>query len=219
MGGLPTRSDETLIDSTGFFGVEFLGRAWCAWGDHRYQRACILIRGQASNGPNGSPGFPCAGEGRSSISSHLSQTSAGKRDYFIAFFLYAPQRTADRCSKTPSKLNSSVVVSTSGRRRALHAKAGAGRREHLEPREPKIRRFNAEQTEGSLFWSEVRLKGAWFEIRVITTTRVLPDLFVLYFSRAVLELDEDGSGKPLSFSKEDSIPAERAVSARSDSLP
>jgi hypothetical protein len=26
IGGLPTRSDETFVDSTGFFGVEFLGR-------------------------------------------------------------------------------------------------------------------------------------------------------------------------------------------------
>ncbi len=26
MGGLPTRSDETFVDSAGFFGIEFLGR-------------------------------------------------------------------------------------------------------------------------------------------------------------------------------------------------
>src|SRR5262245_21353480 len=31
-------------------------------GHHGYQRACVLISGQASNGPNGSPGFACAGK-------------------------------------------------------------------------------------------------------------------------------------------------------------
>jgi hypothetical protein len=107
-------------------------------------------------------------------------------------------------------------LSTSGPRRALHAKAGAGRREQLEPKitqfhisrqaslgSASLRRFNPEHAQESLLWSEVRLKGARFE--------------VAYFSRAVSKLDEDGFGKPLSFSKEeDSIPAERAVSAGSD---
>src|SRR5262249_60242322 len=31
-------------------------------GHHGYQRACDLISGQASNGPNGSPVFGCAGK-------------------------------------------------------------------------------------------------------------------------------------------------------------
>src|SRR5215471_9387011 len=33
----------------------------CAPGHHGYQRACVLISGQASSGPFGSPGFACAG--------------------------------------------------------------------------------------------------------------------------------------------------------------
>jgi hypothetical protein len=31
-------------------------------GHHGYQRACVLISGQASTGPSGSPGFACAGK-------------------------------------------------------------------------------------------------------------------------------------------------------------
>ena len=34
----------------------------CALGHHGYQRACVLISGQASNGPFGSPVFACAGK-------------------------------------------------------------------------------------------------------------------------------------------------------------
>ena len=34
----------------------------CAPGHHGYQRACVLISGQASTGPSGSPGFACAGK-------------------------------------------------------------------------------------------------------------------------------------------------------------
>src|SRR5207245_9458419 len=56
-------------------------------GHHGYQRACVLIRGQASNGPNGSPGFACAGKTGPPSRFILSQTSAGKRDYVIALSL------------------------------------------------------------------------------------------------------------------------------------
>src|SRR4030081_1870355 len=34
----------------------------CAPGHHGYQRACVLISGQASSGPFGSPVFACAGK-------------------------------------------------------------------------------------------------------------------------------------------------------------
>jgi hypothetical protein len=44
--------------------------ACCAPGHHGYQRACVLVSGQASIGPFGSPVFACAREDRSSISSH-----------------------------------------------------------------------------------------------------------------------------------------------------
>jgi hypothetical protein len=56
-------------------------------GHHGCQRACGLISGQASNGPSGSPGFTCAGKTGPPSRLILSQTSAGKRDYVIAFSL------------------------------------------------------------------------------------------------------------------------------------
>jgi len=52
--------------------------AVCAPGHHGYQRACILITGRASNGPNGSPGFAGAGKTGPPFRFILSQTSAGK---------------------------------------------------------------------------------------------------------------------------------------------
>src|SRR5215475_9043409 len=59
--------------------------AVCAPGHHGYQRACVLITGQASSGgPFGSPGFACAGKTGPPSRFILSQTSAGKRDYVIA---------------------------------------------------------------------------------------------------------------------------------------
>jgi hypothetical protein len=58
--------------------------AVCAPGHHGYQRACVLITGQASNGPFGSPGFAGAGKTGPPFRFILSQTSAGKRDYVIA---------------------------------------------------------------------------------------------------------------------------------------
>jgi hypothetical protein len=62
--------------------------AVCAPGHHGYQRACVLISGQASNGPNGSPGFACAGKTGPPSRFILSQTSAGKRgDYVIVLSL------------------------------------------------------------------------------------------------------------------------------------
>jgi hypothetical protein len=42
----------------------------CAPGPHGYQRACDLISGQASNGPNGSPVFARAGKTDPPSSSH-----------------------------------------------------------------------------------------------------------------------------------------------------
>src|SRR5258708_24747912 len=56
----------------------------CAPGHHGYQRACVLITGQASNGPFGSPGFAGAGKTGPPSRFILSQTSAGKCDYVIA---------------------------------------------------------------------------------------------------------------------------------------
>jgi hypothetical protein len=53
--------------------------ACCAPGHHGYQRACVLISGQASNGPFGSPGFAGAGKTGPPSRFILSQTSAGKR--------------------------------------------------------------------------------------------------------------------------------------------
>src|SRR5271169_5068535 len=51
--------------------------ACCTPGHHGYQRACVLISGQASNGPFGSPGFACAGKTDPPSRLILSQTSAG----------------------------------------------------------------------------------------------------------------------------------------------
>ena len=50
--------------------------AVCAPG-HGYQRACVLISGQASNGPSGSLGFAGAGKTGPPFRFILSQTSAG----------------------------------------------------------------------------------------------------------------------------------------------
>jgi hypothetical protein len=49
----------------------------CAPGHHGYQRACVLISGQASSGPFGSPVFACAGKTVPPSLLILSQTSAG----------------------------------------------------------------------------------------------------------------------------------------------
>jgi hypothetical protein len=67
----------------------------------------------------------------------LEQRCVGRatRRLIMRYHRPAPQRTAGRRSNTPSKLNSSysllvnpsVVVRTSGRRRAINAKTGAGR--------------------------------------------------------------------------------------------
>src|SRR6202158_6362224 len=58
--------------------------AWCAPGHHGYQRACVLISGQASSGPFGSPVFACAGKTGPPSLLILSQTSAGNGIcYFI----------------------------------------------------------------------------------------------------------------------------------------
>jgi hypothetical protein len=46
-------------------------------GHHGYQRACVLISGQASNGPCGPPVFACAGKTGPPSRFILSQTSAG----------------------------------------------------------------------------------------------------------------------------------------------
>src|SRR5712672_2890657 len=47
-------------------------------GHHGYQRACVLISGQASIGPFGSPVFACAGKTDPPSLLILSQTWAGK---------------------------------------------------------------------------------------------------------------------------------------------
>src|SRR5665811_1174579 len=47
-------------------------------GPYGYQRACVLISGQASIGPFGSPVFACAGKTEPPSLLILSQTSAGK---------------------------------------------------------------------------------------------------------------------------------------------
>jgi predicted metal-binding protein len=57
--------------------------ARCAPGHHGYQRACVLISGQASIGPFGSPGFAGAGKTDPPSRLILSQTSAGKLGYVI----------------------------------------------------------------------------------------------------------------------------------------
>ena len=51
--------------------------ACCAPGHHGYQRACVLISGQASNGPFGSPVFARARKTDPPFCLVLSQTSAG----------------------------------------------------------------------------------------------------------------------------------------------
>ena len=53
--------------------------ACCAPGHHGYQRACVLISREASNGPNGPPGFACARKTGPPFRFILSQTSAEKR--------------------------------------------------------------------------------------------------------------------------------------------
>ena len=61
----------------------------CAPGHHGYQRACVLITGQASSGPFGSPVFAYAGKTGPPSLLILSQTSAENRIrcYVIACFL------------------------------------------------------------------------------------------------------------------------------------
>src|SRR5262245_42397704 len=61
--------------------------AVCAPGHHGYQRAYVLITGQASSGAIWVPGFACAGKTGPPFRFILSQTSAGKRDYVIALSL------------------------------------------------------------------------------------------------------------------------------------
>ena len=56
----------------------------CAPGHHGYQRTCVLISGQASTGPLGSPGFARAGKTVPPSRLILSQTSAGNVIYVIA---------------------------------------------------------------------------------------------------------------------------------------
>jgi hypothetical protein len=51
--------------------------ACCAPGHHGYQRACVLISGQASIGPSGSPVFARARKTDPPFCLILSQTSAG----------------------------------------------------------------------------------------------------------------------------------------------
>src|SRR2546426_12511747 len=51
--------------------------ACCAPGHHGYQRACVLINGQASTGPSGSPVFARARKTDPPSRLILSQTSAG----------------------------------------------------------------------------------------------------------------------------------------------
>jgi len=53
----------------------------CALGHHGYQRACVLISGQASSGPSGSPVFACARKTGPPSRLILSQTSAGNRNW------------------------------------------------------------------------------------------------------------------------------------------
>src|ERR1700692_5075096 len=53
-------------------------------GHHGYQRACVLISGQASTGPFGSPVFACAGKTEPPSLLILSQTSAGKSYWTIS---------------------------------------------------------------------------------------------------------------------------------------
>src|ERR1700693_6608828 len=48
---------------------------------HGYQRACVLVNGQASIGPFGSPVFACAGKTEPPSRLILSQTSAGKASW------------------------------------------------------------------------------------------------------------------------------------------
>ena len=50
--------------------------ACCAPGHHGYQRAYVLITGQASSGPFGSPGFACAVKTDPPSRLNFSQTSA-----------------------------------------------------------------------------------------------------------------------------------------------
>ena len=55
-------------------------------GHHGYQRACDLIKRQASTGPVGSPVFACAGKTEPPSRLILSQTSAGK-SYRFAYVI------------------------------------------------------------------------------------------------------------------------------------
>jgi hypothetical protein len=64
-------------------------------GHHGYQRACVLISGQASSGPFGSPVFACAGKTGPPSRLILSQTSAGNRNWC---YVIAVSLSAYRCS-------------------------------------------------------------------------------------------------------------------------
>jgi len=60
-------------------------------GHHGYQRADVLISGQTSNGPFGSPGFACAVKTDPPSRLILSQTSAGNSDA-VLHYCYLPFR-------------------------------------------------------------------------------------------------------------------------------
>jgi hypothetical protein len=108
-------------------------------GHHGYQRACVLISGQASIGPFGSPVFACAGKTEPPSRLILSQTSAGNFDRItsslaphIAQFLCSTRavpssRPADRRSRRAQGRSRPAV--------ALGLRRGSGvARLRLDPR-------------------------------------------------------------------------------------
>src|ERR1700733_9045746 len=108
--------------------------AFCAPGHHGYQRACVLIRGQASIGPFGSPVFARARKTDPPFRLVLSQTSArccyGLRRACTLYravpcssqwpFLRPAERRKDQAGRT---LASSVLVSSKARPLASTAQA------------------------------------------------------------------------------------------------
>ena len=107
--------------------------ACCTPGHHGYQRACVLISGQASIGPFGSPVFACAGKTEPPSRLILSQTSAGNliglRHRLLLISLSSFVRAKDR-SFVPARrtsIASRAGAVKTGRRAWLAAGSGVAR--------------------------------------------------------------------------------------------
>ena len=106
--------------------------ACCAPGHHGYQRACVLISRQASNGPFGSPGFACARKTGPPSRFILSQTSAGKRGLCHRSLLINVQFLCSCCEAVPSSRPAHRAGHRAQRPSRLAVAPGSPRRGRLQ---------------------------------------------------------------------------------------